>query len=88
MTEPLTEWNVRKGEALRVRFGSTGSQYAVCIGHNRNDRPMIVKWSGRSRKWSKPMRLDDSIIVGRAGLSDWSGQGEPQVPHSLMERYK
>lgn len=87
MTRWPTESSVRKGDALRVRFGSNGSQYAVCIGRNRNGYPMIVKWSRRARKWSKPMRFDESAVIGKAGPHDWHKAGEPKLSESMWERF-
>lgn len=86
--ERPNQWSVRKGQSLRVAFGSKGSQYAVCIGHNRNGYPMIVTWRNRGREWTKPKRLCDSSIIGAASLSDWTKQGSPVVPLDVMATYK
>ncbi len=57
--------SLKAGDQIRVTFGSKGSQLAVVFGRNRNGIVQAVKYSAKSNKWTKPVKVYAGEILGR-----------------------
>lgn len=67
-----------RGDAVRVSFGSTGSQLAVVAGRNRAGEAKVFKYSTRSRKWTKqPIAIAAGEFMGRVSQHYLQDTGNP-----------
>lgn len=61
---PLTA--LKRGDGIRITFGSQGSQLAVVHDITRAGNVRVWKWRQKSKAWVGPIRISDSEFISRA----------------------
>ncbi len=57
--------SLRRGDCLRIRFGSKASQAAIVADVTRAGNVRVFKFSATRKRWKGPIRLYDGEVISR-----------------------
>jgi hypothetical protein len=77
MTPSEIYTHAKPGTAIRITFGSRGSQLAIIHGRTRDGYLRVYKWRAKRRQWTGPLRVWPDQIIGLALAHETTDKPSP-----------
>jgi hypothetical protein len=75
------------GDAIRIRFGRTASQFAIVHSWTREGNCRVMKYSFTRDVWKGPLRVTSSEVIERASAHDKAQHRAPRSFPAMGRSY-
>lgn len=74
---------LKRGDGIRVTFGSSGSQLALVHDRTRSGNVRVWKFSAKQRCWKGPIRIYPAEVMHRA--REYEFHDKPPLPATYLD---